>query len=68
MTDNSKLDQQKVIFKKLMNPLINFTHCIATISVYVFVESFETLKSHIFNNIKLRFRHENHFDKPECFA
>ena len=27
-----------------------------TVSVYVFVESFETLKSHIFNNVKARFR------------
>ena len=50
-----------------MNPLVNYTHCIASISVYVFVENFETLRSHIFNNIKLRFRHENHFDKPEDF-
>ena len=50
-----------------MNPLLNYGHCVATISVYVFVENFETLRSHIFNNVKLRFRHENNYDRPECF-
>ena len=58
---------RKVIFKKLTNPLLFKTNNIATISVYVIVEDFETLRCHIFNNVKLRFRRENKYGSPESF-
>ena len=40
----------------MLNPLLYHGNNICTISVYVFVESFETLRSYIFNNVKVRFR------------
>ena len=36
-------------------------------SVYVFVESFETLKCHIFNNMKVRFRQHIDYKEDEDF-
>ena len=65
-TNNNK-DAAKVIFKQLTNPLLFKSSLIATISVYVLIEDFETLRSHIFNNVKLRFRKENKYDTPESF-
>ena len=51
----------------MTNPLLFKTNNIATISVYVLIEDFETLRCHIFNNVKLRFRRENKYDTPESF-
>ena len=35
--------------------------------MYVFVENFNSLRSHIFNNVKVRFRHQNEFTMDKNF-
>ena len=50
-----------------MNPLLYHGNNICTVSVYVFIESFETLKSHIFNNVKARFRQHTDYKADEDF-
>ena len=55
MKDSLK-QNEPVVKRHLLNPLLWHGNNICTLSVYVFVESFESLRSYVFNNVKVRFR------------
>ena len=58
---------EPVVVRQLLNPLLWHGNNICTLSVYVFVESFETLRSYIFNNVKVRFRQQNGYVEDSDF-
>lgn len=63
--DNEK--KEPIIVRHLLKPLLYRGNNICTVSVYVFIESFESLKCHIFNNVKARFRRQADYSNDEDF-
>ena len=61
------IHDEPIIVRQLLNPLLYHGNNICTISVYVFVESFETLRSYIFNNVKARFRQHADYKDDKDF-
>lgn len=67
MQKRLKNENEPVVVRHLLEPLYFRGTNICTISVYVFVESFETLRSYIFNNVKARFRKKADYTEDSDF-
>jgi len=66
--EDKTASEEPIVVRHLLNPLLWHGNNICTISVFVFVESFESLRSYIFNNVKVRFRQQKDFKEDEDFA